>query len=86
VMTHSPTLTKCIKDLDNDNETRVYVLDNGKNISTSKTKQREHLVGDFWNSQEQTVFLSSHTNMVLLVEGQHDKEHIINAWKHYKND
>ncbi|OCQ57291.1 hypothetical protein ASZ95_03115 [Francisella tularensis] len=86
VMTHSPTLTKCIKDLDNDNENRVYVLDNGKNISTSKTKQIEHLVGDFWNSQEQTVFLSSHKNMVLLVEGKHDKEHIINAWKHYKND
>ncbi|APC99104.1 AAA domain protein [Francisella tularensis subsp. novicida] len=86
VTTHSPTLTKCIKDLDNDNENRVYVLDNGKNISTSKTKQIEHLVGDFWNLQEQTVFLSSHKNMILLVEGKHDKEHIINAWKHYKND
>ncbi|MDE4992468.1 ATP-binding protein, partial [Francisella tularensis subsp. holarctica] len=83
---HSPTLSICIKYLDNYNENRVYVLVNGKYISTSKTKQIEHLVGDFWNSQEQTDFLSSHKNMVLLVEGKHDKEHIINAWKHYKND
>ncbi|MDE4994428.1 ATP-binding protein, partial [Francisella tularensis subsp. holarctica] len=30
--------------------------------------------------------MSSHKNMVLLVECKHDKEHIINAWKHYKND
>ena len=86
VTTHSPTLTQCIKNIDNDDKSRVYVLDSGKNIPSKETKEIEYLVGDFWNAQEQTVFLSSHKDMVLLVEGKHDKAHILNAWKHYKDD
>ncbi|MBY0244764.1 MAG: AAA family ATPase [Sphingobacteriaceae bacterium] len=84
--THSPTLTQCIKDVNNDNQDRVYVLDRGKNIDSAKTKEIDYLAGDFWSAQQQTAFLSTKKDVVLLVEGKHDKSHILNAWKHYRDD
>lgn len=84
--THSPTLTQCIKDVDNDSQDRVYVLDRGKNIDSAKTKEIDYLAGDFWSAQQQTAFLSTKKNVILLVEGKHDKNHILNAWKHYKDE
>ncbi|TXI93816.1 MAG: DUF4357 domain-containing protein [Neisseriales bacterium] len=84
--THSPTLTQCIKDLDNSSQNRIYALDSGKNVDSIRAKAIEYLAGDFWNAQQQTAFLSTKKDVILLVEGKHDKSHILNAWKHYRDD
>lgn len=82
--THSPTLTNCF------NNENVYMLinRNGKIEIEDKTKQEiiNDLTSDFWNLQEQNIFLSTNKKLILLVEGRHDKIHIQNALVLFKDD
>lgn len=80
ITTHSPTLTQCIKD------ENVYMLNNGKIEDKNRQEIIEAVTGAFWNKHQQNIFLASKKNMVLLVEGKHDKEHISNAFRVLKDE
>ena len=72
--THSPTLVNCIED------DSLYMLNNGKFVSKEKREKLDMLIGDSWNKHKMGAFLSSKKDIVLLVEGKHDKIHITNAF------
>lgn len=74
ITTHSPTLTQCVKD------ENVYMLNNGKIEDQNRQEIIEAVTGEFWNKHQQNSFLSAKKPIILLVEGKHDKEHIINAF------
>lgn len=80
ITTHSPTLTQCVKD------ENVYMLNNGKIEDRNKQEIIEEVTGEFWNKHQQNSFLSSKKPIILLVEGKHDKEHILNAYEKLKDD
>ena len=74
ITTHSPTLTQCLKD------ENVFMLNNGKIEDKNRQEIIEAVTGEFWNKHQQNSFLSSKKPIILLVEGKHDKEHILNAF------
>lgn len=78
--THSPTLTHSFEDK------HITMLNNGKIENKQKQEIFSHITDGIWNYQEQSVFLSSTKNIILLVEGKHDKVHIEEAFKRLKND
>ena len=78
--THSPTLTHSFEDK------HISMLNNGKIEDKQKQEIFSHITDGIWNYQEQSVFLSSTKNIILLVEGKHDKVHIEEAFKRLKND
>ena len=78
--THSPTLVNCIED------ESLYMLSNGKFISKEKQEKLDILIGDSWNKHKMGAFLSSKKDIVLLVEGKHDKIHIENAIRMLKEE
>lgn len=80
ITTHSPTLTQCV------NDDNVYMLNNGKIEDRTRQEIIEEVTGEFWNKHEQNSFLSSKKPIILLVEGKHDKEHILNAFDKLKDD
>lgn len=80
ITTHSPTLTQCV------NDENVYMLNNGKIEDKNRQEIIEAVTGDFWNKHQQNSFLSSKKPIILLVEGKHDKEHILNAYDKLKDD
>ncbi|MBP0902212.1 AAA family ATPase [Mariniflexile gromovii] len=73
ITTHSPTVTKAM------NDDCLFMVNEGKIISKEKQEIIDDLAGDFWNKHQQSTFLSSNKNLILLVEGEHDKIHIKNA-------
>jgi len=82
ITTHSPTLTKAIK---NDHDD-LYMLDAGSVIPKEEQEVIEDLTGEYWNTFEQNIFLASNKKLVLLVEGKHDKIHITNAFDKLKDE
>lgn len=80
ITTHSPTLTESLE------EDSLFMLNAGNLVSEGKQKVMENISGEYWNKIQQNAFLSSKKPIILLVEGKHDKEHIINAYNALKND
>lgn len=78
--THSPTLTHSFDDK------YISMLNNGKIEDKQKQEIFSHITDGIWNYQEQSIFLSSTKNIILLVEGKHDKTHIEEAFKRLKTD
>lgn len=80
ITTHSPTITKSI----DNNE--LFMMDDGEIIKKEEQEILDHLTSEFWNKHQQSSFLSSDKKMILLVEGEHDKIHINNAFKHLSDE
>ncbi|WP_018675677.1 DUF4357 domain-containing protein [Riemerella columbina] len=80
ITTHSPTLTQCVKD------ENVYMLNSGKIEDRDRQEIITNLTDDFWNKHQQNNFLSSKKDIILLVEGKHDKQHISNAFNKLKDE
>ena len=78
--THSPTLTHTFEDK------HINMLNNGQIENKQKQEIFSHITDGIWNYQEQTIFLSSSKNIILLVEGKHDKIHIQEAFKRLGSD
>jgi len=78
--THSPTLTHKFDDK------HIVMLNNGKIEDKSKQEIFSHITNGIWNYQEQSIFLSSTKDIILLVEGKHDKIHIKEAFKRLENE
>ncbi|MDR1882188.1 MAG: DUF4357 domain-containing protein [Prevotella sp.] len=78
--THSPTLTNCLDD------SQLYMLDCGELMEKEKQAKLNHLIGDSWNRHEMGAFLANKKNMILLVEGKHDKIHIETAFHKLKEE
>ncbi len=78
--THSPSLTHAF------DEKHITMIVDGKIEDRNKQEIFSHISDGIWNYQEQSVFLSSHKKIILLVEGKHDKIHIEEAYKRLKND
>jgi len=80
ITTHSPTLTHQFDDK------HIVMLNNGKIENKSKQEIFSHITDGIWNYQEQSIFLSSQKDIILLVEGKHDKIHIEEAFKRLKSE
>jgi ABC-type cobalamin/Fe3+-siderophores transport system ATPase subunit len=78
--THSPTLTNCLDD------SNLYMLDCGEIMQKEKQEKLNHLIGNSWSKHEVGAFLANKKNMILLVEGKHDKIHIENAFSKLRDD
>jgi len=78
--THSPTLTHCF------NDNNIYMLKDGEIEDKHKQEIFHEITDGIWNYQQDSVFLSSSKEIILLVEGKHDKIHIEEAFKRLKDD
>ncbi len=78
--THSPTLTHHFDDK------HIVMLNDGKVEDKTKQEIFSHITDGIWNYQEQSIFLSSRKDIILLVEGKHDKIHIEEAFKRLKDN
>ncbi|KAA6321543.1 DNA replication and repair protein RecF [termite gut metagenome] len=78
--THSPTITNCLYD------DCLYLLDDGKLVKKEKQEKLNHLIGYSWSNHEMGAFLANKKNMILLVEGKHDKIHISTALHKLKDE
>jgi len=78
--THSPSLTHAF------DSKHITMIVDGKIEDKTKQEIFSHVSDGIWNYQEQSIFLSSTKDMVLLVEGKHDKSHINEAFKRFKSD
>lgn len=79
--THSPTVAQAI-----DDENCLFMINKGQIIERKKQEIISDLTGEFWNKHQQSSFLSSQKKLILLVEGKHDKLHIINAHNKLKSE
>lgn len=79
--THSPTVTQAIND-----DEALFMVSKGKVIERKKQEIIGDLTDDFWNKHQQSSFLSSQKKLILLVEGKHDKLHIVNAYNKLKTE
>ncbi|RLA72511.1 MAG: hypothetical protein DRG78_23745 [Epsilonproteobacteria bacterium] len=77
--THSPTLTHHFPD------NHITMINDGQIEDKTKQEIFSHISDGIWNYQEQSVFLSSTKDIILLVEGKHDKIHIEEAFKRVKD-
>jgi predicted transport protein len=75
ITTHSPTVTQAI-----DDDNALFMVSKGTIIERKKQDIISDLTDEFWNKHQQSSFLSSQKKLILLVEGKHDKLHIINAY------
>lgn len=78
--THSPTLTHSFDDK------HITMINQGQIEDKQKQEIFSHISDGIWNYQEQSIFLSSTKNIILLVEGKHDKIHIEEAFKRLKGE
>ncbi len=78
--THSPTLTHAFE------EKHICMLTDGKIENKNKQEVFAEISDGIWSYQEQNIFLSSKKDIILLVEGKHDKIHIEEAFKRLKNN
>lgn len=83
ITTHSPTLTHCFEDA----QIRMLVKDNSsvKVANLSKNDSIKTLTDGIWSYQEQTIFLETEKD-VLLVEGKTDVQYIQVALKKLKTE
>jgi recombinational DNA repair ATPase RecF len=79
ITTHSPSLTHSFE------EKHINMVSDGKIENKAKQDIFSHISDGMWNYQEQSIFLSSTKNIILLVEGKHDKVHIEEAFKRLKD-
>lgn len=75
ITTHSPTLTHSFDDK------HITMINQGQVEDKQKQEIFSQITDGIWNYQEQSIFLSSTKNIILLVEGKHDKIHIEEAFK-----
>lgn len=80
ITTHSPSLTHSFE------EKHINMVVDGKIKNKVKQDIFSHVSDGIWNYQEQSVFLASTKNIILLVEGKHDKVHIEEAFKRFKHE
>ena len=80
ITTHSPTITQCIEDKS------LFMMNEGKFIPKDQQGIIHHLTAEFWGPYQQTNFLGSNKDIILLVEGKHDKVHIQNAYSKLKDE
>jgi predicted ATP-dependent endonuclease of OLD family len=78
--THSPTLTHSF------DEKHITMINQGQIEDRQKQEVFSQITDGIWNYQEQSIFLSSSKNIILLVEGKHDKIHIEEAFKRLKGE
>ena len=78
--THSPTLTHAFE------LNHIEMLSDGKIEEQSKQEIFAQITNGIWSYQEQSIFLSSKKEIILLVEGKQDKIHILEAFKRLKSD
>jgi predicted ATP-dependent endonuclease of OLD family len=78
--THSPTLTHSFDDK------HITMINQGQIEDKNKQEIFSQITDGIWNYQEQSIFLSSTKNIILLVEGKHDKIHIEEAFKRLKSE
>jgi len=78
--THSPALTHHF------NDKHIIMLNDGRVEDKTKQEIFSHITNGIWNYQEQSIFLSSTKDIILLVEGKHDKIHIEEAFKRLKDN
>ncbi len=78
--THSPSLTHAF------DEKHITMIVDGKIEDRNKQEIFSHISDGIWNYQEQSVFLSSNKQVILLVEGKHDKVHINESFKRLKQN
>lgn len=78
--THSPSLTHAF------DEKHITMIVDGEIEDRNKQEIFSHISDGIWNYQEQSVFLSSNKQVILLVEGKHDKAHINEAFKRLKQN
>jgi len=68
------------------NDNHIIMINDGKVEDKTKQEIFSHITEGIWNYQEQSIFLSSQKDIILLVEGKHDKIHIEEAFKRLKNE
>jgi len=78
--THSPTLTHTF------NDKHITMIKDGQIEDKTKQEVFSHISDGIWNYQEQSIFLSSQKDIILLVEGKHDKIHIEEAFSRLKDN
>ena len=78
--THSPTLTLSFE------EKHINMVADGKIENKEKQDIFSHVSNGMWNYHEQSIFLSSTKNLILLVEGKHDKIHMEEAFKRLRSN
>lgn len=78
--THSPTLTHHFSD------NHITMIKDGQVEDRTKQEIISYISGGIWNYQEQSIFLSSTKDIILFVEGKHDKIHITEAFKRLKDE
>ena len=83
--THSPTLATCF------NIDSIYMLNKKENNTIGIVSNNiQNIIHDLtegkFSFQEENLLLSSNKKIILIVEGKHDKEHIINAYEKLKED
>jgi len=78
--THSPTLTHSF------DEKHINMIIDGKIEDKNKQDIFAEISDGIWNYQEQNIFLSSTKDLILLVEGKHDKTHIEEAFRRLKSE
>lgn len=80
ITTHSPTLTHSF------DEKHITMINQGQIEDRRKQEVFSQITDGIWNYQEQSIFLSSNKNVILLVEGKHDKIHIEESFKRLKSE
>lgn len=80
ITTHSPTLTHLFE------QKHIIMMNNGVIENRNKQEILSQITDGIWNYHEQSFFLSSTKDMILLVEGKHDKIHIEEAYKRLKHE
>lgn len=81
ITTHSPTVTQAI-----DDDNALFMVSKGTIIERKKQEIISDLTDEFWNKHQQSSFLSSQKKLIVLVEGKHDKLHIINAYNKLRDE
>jgi len=81
ITTHSPTVTQAI-----DDDKALFMVSKGTIIERKKQEIISDLTDEFWNKHQQSSFLSSQKKLILLVEGKHDKLHILNAYNKLRDE
>lgn len=82
--THSPSLASAFNNgnhiiglgVDDNNKTKI--------IDKPASDLISELTGGIWNIHQQNIFLASNKQIILLVEGKTDKEHLLHAFSHLR--
>lgn len=84
--THSPSLASAFNNADHIIGLGVDENNKSKIIEKSATDLISELTNGIWNVHQQNIFLASSKQIILLVEGKTDKEHILHAFSHLRTE